>query len=135
MRSCIDSIQEIPDTISFGDLICHFRTGRSVHISGTGRDKQFSYRRGVETAIGDIELSVWKDAVSQLIQKNEEEDIYQALLTYVAKHCPWWHTQQEREIEALDLHCQRIFENPTWINREIFWKIYDAKQYTTQGGF
>ena len=27
------------------DLLIHFGTGRSIHISGTGRDKKYIYRR------------------------------------------------------------------------------------------
>lgn len=118
----IDSLQDIPAGAGFSDLRCHFETGRSILISGSGRDKRFGYRSGIETDIGDIEISVWREAVSQLIDRDGERPIYQALLSYVADEYPWWHTNQERELEVLNLHCCRIFENPHWVDHNLFWK-------------
>ena len=40
------------EKLTFEDLRCHFGTGRSYVISGTGRDRKTGYRTGVQTDVG-----------------------------------------------------------------------------------
>lgn len=49
------------EKLTFEDLRCHFGTGRSYVISGTGRDRKTGYRTGVQTDVGDIEVSEWNN--------------------------------------------------------------------------
>ena len=57
VKNCIDNISGIPADVTFRDLRVHYRTGRAVRLTGTGRDKEYTYRVGVQTDLGDIELS------------------------------------------------------------------------------
>ena len=53
----VATADQLADSVTFEDLSVHFFTGRSILLSGSGRDKKYSYRSGVMTDVGDIELS------------------------------------------------------------------------------
>lgn len=108
------------ETLTFEDLRCHFGTGRSYVISGTGRDRKKGYRTGIQTNVGDIEVSEWKTLMKDLIQRSGEEALYKLLFQWVSQTTPWLHTKQEFELEALELHAMRIFDNPEWADYEAF---------------
>lgn len=70
MRENINSIMQIDlDTVSAEDLRIHFFTGRDESY-GRGRTKVTAYRTGVQTNLGDIEISVWIDAAKAAIHRN-----------------------------------------------------------------
>ena len=88
VKNCIDNISGIPADVTFRDLRVHYRTGRAVRLSGTGRDKEYTYRVGVQTDLGDIELPIWQEAMQRLIHASGEDELQQALLAYVKDHRP-----------------------------------------------
>lgn len=53
--------------LTFEDLRYLHGTGRSYVISGTGHDRKTGYRTGVQTNVGDIEVSEWKELMKELI--------------------------------------------------------------------
>lgn len=83
------------EKLTFEDLRCHFRTGRSYVISGTGRDRKTGYRTGIQTDVGDIEVSEWKMLMKDLIRRSDEEFLYKLLFQWVSQTTPWLHTKQE----------------------------------------
>ena len=95
-KTCIDHISGIPTVGTFNDLRIHFTTGRAIYLSGTRQDKKYTYRFGVQTALGDIEISVWKAAVKRLNHACGEDELQQALMAYMEDHISWWHTKAER---------------------------------------
>lgn len=97
----------------------HYGTGRSYHISGTGRDKKYGYRVGCMTDIGDILEADWFALARFIIERDGEQDLYDGLVKY-AKSCVWLHTKSEREEYALQLHMSRIFDNVKWVGYEEF---------------
>ena len=78
------------------DLRIHFGTGRSIHISGTGRDKKYIYRSGCMTDIGDILEADWFALARYIIERDGEQNLYDGLVEY-AKTCAWLHSKAERE--------------------------------------
>ena len=120
VKNCIDNISGIPADVTFRDLRVHYRTGRAIRLTGTGRDKEYTYRVGVQTDLGDIELSVWQEAMQRLIHASG--DIY------------WWHTRAERLQESLELHSYRIFEDPRWTDYDLFYQGYFQKVKSNEGG-
>ena len=48
-NSLIDHISGIPANITFSDLRIHYGTGRAIHLSGSGKDKKYTYRAGIQT--------------------------------------------------------------------------------------
>ena len=55
------------EELKFSDLRVHYGTGRSIHVSGTGRDKKFRYRHGAMTDLGDLEISEWNSLINDRI--------------------------------------------------------------------
>lgn len=75
VKNCIDNISGIPADVTFRDLRVHYRIGRAIRLTGTGRDKEYTYRVGVQTDLGDIELSVWQEAMQRLIHASGEYEL------------------------------------------------------------
>ena len=70
--------------------------------------------------VGDIEVSEWKMLMKDLIRRSDEEFLYKLLFQWVSQTTPWLHTKQEYELQALELHAMRIFENPDWADYDAF---------------
>ena len=134
VKNCIDNISGIPADVTCRDLRVPYRTGRAVRLSGPGRDKEYTYRVGVQTDLGDIELPIWQEAMQRLIHASGEDELQQALLAYVKDHICWWHTQAERLQESLELHACRTFEDPRWTDYDLFYQGYFQKVKSNEGG-
>ena len=80
----VNSINQIPnrDTLTHEDLRVFYGTGQSIHVSGTGRYKEYDYRVGVQTKIGDIKIDVWCQLAKELIKRSGEEHLYQRLFNW-----------------------------------------------------
>ena len=72
----------MPD-VSFADLRCHFQTGQSYVVSGTGRNRIYGYRNGVMCQLGDIERSEWIEMVKDMIRRSGEQKLYEQLLLHL----------------------------------------------------
>lgn len=120
----VATADQLSDSITFEDLRVHFFTGRSILLSGSGRDKKYTYRSGVMTDVGDIELSRWREIVHSLIDKAHEQKLHEQLLKWVKDCCPFQHTKEEIETYALELHASRIFDNPKWAAYDEFNRRY-----------
>ena len=59
-RILIDSLTGIPnrEKLTHADLRAHYGTGQAVLLSGSGRDKKYGYRNGIQTNIGDIRSDI-----------------------------------------------------------------------------
>ena len=55
-HAMVSASQFDPAQLTFRDLICHYGTGRVIHIDGRGASKQIQYRFGIQTEIGDFEV-------------------------------------------------------------------------------
>lgn len=87
-RTIIDSLPAVPnrDQLTHKDLHAHFSTGQSILLSGSGRDKKYGYRNGIQTDLGDIRNDVWRDLVRELIVRSHEEDLFDKLLEWEKEH-------------------------------------------------
>lgn len=74
-RTIIDSLPAVPnrDQLTHKDLHAHFSTGQSILLSGSGRDKKYGYRNGIQTDLGDIRNDVWRDLVRELIVRSTKK--------------------------------------------------------------
>ena len=120
----VATVEQLADAVTFDNLRVHFFTGRSILLSGTGRDKKYSYRSGVMTDVGDIELSRWRELVHGLIEKAHEQTLHEQLLKWVKNCCPFQHTREEIETYALEIHASRLFDNPKWAAYDEFNRRY-----------
>lgn len=110
---------DFDDSLTCEDLRVHYKTGRNM-VSGSGRSRTTKYRNGVQTNIGDIEVSVWRDLMRTFIVQHGENEIQEQLQHWAKENCAWLHTPAEIEEYALQLHASRSFENPNWCGYEEF---------------
>ena len=102
--------------LTFADLRCQYQTGRSYVISGTGRNRIYGYRTGIQCAIGDIEKSEWCQMVQELIREKGEQELYEQLLQHLKYQNYARKSFKELEFYALQLHANRIFDNKSWVD-------------------
>lgn len=112
----IDRIEQLGNIeFSFEKLSKKYGTFRS-YSNGTDRlgRKKFRSRVGVQTDYGDIEVTLWCELVRNLIEQYDEKKLFNHLKVWVIKSNQWLTNKPEVEIEALELHACRIFDNPLW---------------------
>lgn len=121
-RTIIDSVSAVPnrDQLTHKDLHAHFSTGQSILLSGSGRDKKYGYRNGIQTDLGDIRDDVWRELVRKLIVRCHEEDLFHKLREWEKEHTYWLKTKAELEHYTLELYAARIFDNPDWVDYDAF---------------
>ena len=130
----IDSIASLPKELNYEMLRVRFQTGRSILWKNNGYEKKYGYRHGVQTPIGDIERSVWVDAIKALIEKNGDTDLYEKLFDWYKDFPVCGKTKQEREFYVLDVFSNRIFDNPGWVDYIPFNEKYRPGFLATQAG-
>ena len=111
--------EKVLDGLTFKKVSLKYGTGRS-NTFNTPNGKKTSYRHGVMTEIGDIEVSVWMQIVEYLIRKANEIELYNNLLEWVTDTMKWSENESERRKYALKLHAARIFGNPEWVDYTAF---------------
>lgn len=112
----IDRIEQLGNVeFTFEKLSKKYGTFRS-YSNGTDRlgRKKFRSRVGVQTDYGDIEISLWCDLVRKLIEQHNEKELFNHLKVWVIKSNQWLTNKPEVEIEALELHACRIFDDLCW---------------------
>ncbi|QUO35472.1 hypothetical protein KFE16_02665 [Clostridiaceae bacterium Marseille-Q4149] len=100
--------------LSFSDLKIRYFTGRSILISDTGHGKRYQYRNGCMTALGDLEISEWREMITELIAYRSEQELQKQLYEWCAEHTPWLHGKSEITDYALECHAARLFDDPLW---------------------
>lgn len=100
--------------LSFSDLKVRYFTGRSILISDMGQGKRYQYRNGCMTALGDLEISEWREMITELIAYRSEQELQKQLYEWCAEHTPWLHGKSEITDYALECHAARLFDDPLW---------------------
>ena len=105
--------------LTYKQLRIHYGTGRALRVSGTGRDRKYTYRIGCMTDIGDIPITDWNALARYIIERDGEQNLYEGLVEY-AQSCAWLHSKKECEEYALKLHISRIFDDTEWVGYQEF---------------
>lgn len=121
-RIVIDSIDSIPnrDKLTHSDLRAHHGTGQAILLSGSGRDKKYGYRNGIQTDIGDIRSDIWCELVRELVIRSGEETLYANLAAWEKERNYCSRTKAELEEHTLQLYAMRIFDMPDWVDYAAF---------------
>ncbi len=113
----ISQIQQLIEELSFDDVVELHGTGRSY---GTEKkrydDKGYIYRSGIQTKIGDIEVSVWYDLIERMIRLKGQEELFNQLTIWVAEEVAWCKTEKDIKAYALKLHASEIFNDSEWVD-------------------
>lgn len=59
-----------------------------------------------------------------IIRRNGELNLLDALIAWELEHTPWVHTRKEAEQRALESFTSRSFDNPNWSDYEAFNQKY-----------
>ena len=123
MFDYIDQLSQLPDGYTFEDIHCLYGTGRAL-----GHRGRSGYRSGIMTPIGDVERSVWLEAAEALIKRTGEGKLLDALIKWSRDNCAWLRKEREYREYAIELHVNRIFDNPKWIGQSDFYNHYYKKE-------
>lgn len=112
----IDRIEDINlAEITFDRIRKMYGTGRSFTTVNSQGEKKSHYRLGCMTAIGDIVESVWKQVVRQLIEREDESELFRNLKCWLKDSKIMFRDANELEDYALELHTARIFDCSEWV--------------------
>jgi len=85
MENRIDSLYGLDiNALTLSDICWKYGTGFDTS-TGKGSNKKHSYRHGVQTEIGDIELSVWRQLAYSVIEHLGEREQFEKTFVWV-KH-------------------------------------------------
>ena len=115
-RQRIRDLREIDfSKLEFEDLQWQYGVFQSTS-TGSGREKRHGSWIGVRTELGEIEVKVWCQAAEKLIREKGEQE----LLGYLTQWCSERNILKESadriRKRALQLHVDRIFDNPRWVD-------------------
>ncbi len=118
-----------PDITDYADLVMHYGTGQAYKIPHPYK-KLTGYRRGIQTNLGDIEISEWQRLIKGLIKKKGEQDLFDKLLTWEKENHVL--TKYDNITQhTLELFASRIFDNEEWYDFIPFNKKYFPEKLFT----
>lgn len=82
------------------------------------------YRHGMMTNLGDLDPEKWSHMVKRVIEREGEQDLFKALLSWVKDHDVLRLSKSEQEEKALILHASHIFDNEGWVDFVAFNRKY-----------
>ena len=102
-------------TLGFQNLRWQYGVFQS-NSTGSGREKKYRSWNGVKTELGEIEEKVWYQAAERLIRQKGEQELLGYLIQWCSECNIFKETADQIRKEALQLHVDRIFDNPRWID-------------------
>ncbi|WP_313529291.1 hypothetical protein [Anaerotignum sp.] len=102
------------ERLTFENLQYHLSLGQSTS-TGSGRNKEYTYKHGVRTPLGVIEETEWYQLMEQLIERSDEQWLLDALIQWEKERNYTRATSADLRKEALRLHSSRIFDKPKWV--------------------
>lgn len=79
----------------------------------------------IETpALGEIEITKWTQIALEVIKKNGDEKLLDAIIEHVSQHCPWIKNEKEKLTYAVECLLNKAYE--TWAKRGEFERVATA---------
>ena len=111
--------------LTFSDIRCRYKTGRSIVSKGIGQCVRYTYRCGIMTKIGDIEEKEWVALVERMIERDGEQELFNQLREWYKKECKWADYNY-----VLECFAARIFDNRDWCDFVAFNTKYRPEALT-----
>lgn len=102
-------------TLDFKDIRWEFGVYQYVS-TGSGRNKQYSSWIGVRTPMGEIKETVWYQLAETLIRRKGEQQLLGHLIQWESEHNYTNDSPDTVRKKAIQLHVDRIFDNPRWVD-------------------
>lgn len=116
MQNHIDRIEQLDLThLKADDLSWMYSTGHDI-TTGSCRDKKHSYRSGIQTPIGDIELSVWIKAAEYVIERDGLQEELEHLCPLIVFFGNSLYAKQLSHANHLAMCLSEIYRNPAWVH-------------------
>lgn len=115
-REKIDNITQIdPSRITRDNLRFMHGTGQGSSYKNSQGYKISSYRVGIQTAIGDIEVSLWMELVQKVIEQENDQEIFGQLLEWEKDNNHIGsNTKTDILQSAMQSYTYRIYDNKAW---------------------
>lgn len=131
MNDRINSLTGIDlKTVTAEDL--HWKYGtHSSESKGKGRDKVTTSRSGVQTPIGDIEISVWVEAAKAVIHRDGLDVELEHMTGYYLKDKSPASPNKMLEYRALKAVLDGLFKDQAWVGFIEYNEKYHTELLTT----
>ena len=100
-------------SITYEDIRWQYGVFR-CNSTGSGRDKRRFPWDGVKTNLGEIEEKDWCRLAEAVIERDGETHLLKHLIQWCSEHNYIGASAAELRKEALQLHIDRVFDNPQW---------------------
>ena len=100
-------------SITYEDIRWQYGVFR-CNSTGSGRDKKRFPWDGVKTNLGEIEEKDWCRLAEAVIERDGEAHLLKHLVQWCTEHNYIGASAAELRKEALQLHIDRVFDNPRW---------------------
>ena len=100
-------------SITYEDIRWQYGVFR-CNSTGSGRDKKHLPWDGVKTNLGEIEEKDWCRLAEAVIERDGETHLLKHLIQWCSEHNYIGASATELRKEALQLHIDRVFDNPQW---------------------
>ena len=116
IREKIDNITQIdPTRITRENLRFMYGTGQGISFKNSQGNKVSNYRVGVQTALGDMEVSLWMELVQKLVEQESDQEIFAQLLEWEKDNNHIGSkTKNDLLREAMKSYTYRIYDNKAW---------------------
>ena len=113
----IDQVEQLDlPRLKAEDLRWLYATGRD-QIIGSGRNRQHSYRQGVQTPVGDMELSVWIKVAEYIVERDGLREELERLRPYMINYGGGSiFSKQLSHARHLDMCLSAIYRDPAWVS-------------------
>ena len=117
MNKRIDKIDQLDlQALTAPDIRLRFWTGQAGHAFKRG-EKITTYRTGIMTPLGDIEVSVWIQAAEALVEREHLQEEVEHITPYIEFPGDQQTAirRQDLKIRALDAVLSGLYRNPEWV--------------------
>lgn len=131
MRKRIDKIEQLNLQVLTGqDLRLQHWTGQAGHTFRRG-EKVPTYRTGIMTPAGDIEIGVWLQAAEAIVARDHLQEEVKQITPYVEfpGDRQTATQQQDLKVKALNAVLSGLYQDPQWVHFE----EYNSKYHPTSG--
>lgn len=117
MQERIDSLEQLKLAhLKPEDLTWIYSTGQG-QTTGSGRNKQHSYRQGIQTPVGDIKLSVWIKAAEYIVERDGLQEELEHLRPYAINYGSGSIlSRQVSHASLLNMCLSALYRNPAWVS-------------------
>lgn len=123
-RIVIDNISQVDlSKLSHEGLRPHYGTGQAI-TTGRGREKTYRYRYGIQTDLGDIEVSLWIELAKRLVIRNNDQILLRQYKEWARKNAFNLRSSDKWEQEALELYICQCCEHRDWYGYVSFNQAY-----------